>query len=315
MCTALKYKNVMGRNFDYEISYGEELVKIPRQEYGNDYSIIGICTMYKDANGVFPLLYDGMNEYGLCMAGLAFEGNAHYMPVDRWEQQTIKTDMRIGRERAIPVYRFIFDILGQCKDVIEALRYIEKSILMDKQISSKYPNSDMHWFICDENDSFVIEQTKNGLHWYRAETNVLTNNPPYPLQLSNYKDEKEYIGCDGVAYSSEQWKTRGMETDNLRGGYTSEERFIRASYLLEKLDGSKNSFDKIAGAFHLLGSVEQIYGATSVGDKFEYTIYSVVYDASSLTAYIRTYDDYSTHFHFLPVDFEDEPMWRQSIRG
>ena len=39
MCTALKYKQTMGRNFDYEVSYGEEIVQIPRHKYDNIYSI------------------------------------------------------------------------------------------------------------------------------------------------------------------------------------------------------------------------------------------------------------------------------------
>ena len=310
MCTALKYGYVMGRNFDYEISYGEELVKIPRHEYGNDYSIIGICTMYRDANGVFPLLYDGMNEYGLCMAGLAFEGSADYISVDRWQQQTMKTDLGIGAERAIPVYRFIFDVLRQCKSVKQALRYIDKSVLIDKQISSKYPNSDMHWFICDKDESYVIEQTKDGLEWYRAETDVLTNNPPYPQQIAKYTANKGLIGKFTPDYH-----TRGVETEGLNGSYTSAGRFQRVSYLKEKLEQSNCRADNVSQGFHLLGSVEQLYGATPVNDKFEYTIYSVVYDMSSLIVYVRLYENLSEQVYFLPVDFENEPLWNQNIRG
>lgn len=310
MCTALKYKSIMGRNFDYEVSYGENVVKIPRQEYGNDYSIIGICTMYKDANGVFPLLYDGMNERGLCMAGLAFEGNAHYMSYDRWLQQSIiKTqDYTIGAERAIPVYRFIFEVLGRCRNVSQALKYIDKSVLIDKQISSKYPNSDMHWFICDENESYVIEQTKDGLEWYRAETDVLTNNPPYPQQIAKYTANKGLIGKFMPNYH-----TRGVETEGLNGSYTSAGRFQRASYLKEKLEQSDCKANNVAQGFHLLSSVEQLYGATPVNDKFEYTIYSVVYDMSSLIAYVKIYNNLAIQPIFLPVDFENEPMWYQSI--
>ena len=264
MCTALKYKNIMGRNFDYEVSYDENIVKIPRQEYGNDYSIIGICTMYKDANGVFPLLYDGMNEYGLCMAGLAFEGSADYISVDRWQQQTMKTDLGIGAERAIPVYRFIFDVLRQCKSVKQALRYIDKSVLIDKQISSK----------------------------------------------SKYTANKGLIGRFIPDYH-----TRGVETELLNGSYTSAGRFQRVSYLKEKLEQSNCRADNVSQGFHLLGSVEQLYGATPVNDKFEYTIYSVVYDMSSLIAYIKIYNNLAIQPIFLPVDFENEPMWYQTIRG
>lgn len=285
MCTALKYKNIMGRNFDYEISYGEEFAVVPPYQYDNIYAVMGICTMYTDANGVYPLFYDGMNEHGLCMAGLAFEGNAHYADPNNFEEWQGKKGMK--------VYDFIFKTLGRYNSVKEVESYLENIILIDKRISEKYPNSDMHWLVCDKDDCIIIEQTKDGLNWYNAETDALTNNPPYPFQLANYNDEKDYIGCG--TYPDKIWSTRGMETDNLKGGYTSEERFIRVSYLKEKLEQSNYSANDIAQTLHLLGSVEQIYGATPVNDGFEYTIYSIAYDMDNVCAYIKTYDNLEVH--------------------
>lgn len=285
MCTALKYKNIMGRNFDYETSYGEEFVVVPPYQYDNIYAVMGICTMYTDANGVYPLFYDGINEHGLCMAGLAFEGNAHYADPNNFEEWQGKKGMK--------VYDFIFKTLGRYNSVKEVESYLENIILIDKRISEKYPNSDMHWLVCDKDDCIIIEQTKDGLNWYPAQTDALTNNPPYPFQLANYNDEKDYIGCG--TYPDKIWSTRGMETDNLKGGYTSEERFIRVSYLKKKLEQSNYSANDIAQTFHLLGSVEQIYGATPVNNSFEYTIYSIAYDMKNICAYIKTYDNLEVH--------------------
>ena len=275
----------MGRNFDYEISYGEEFAVVPPYQYDNIYAVMGICTMYTDANGVYPLFYDGINEHGLCMAGLAFEGNAHYADPNNFEEWQEKKGMK--------VYDFIFKTLGRYNSVKEVESYLENIILTDKRISEKYPNSDMHWLVCDKDGCIIIEQTKDGLNWYPAQTDVLTNNPPYPFQLANYNNEKDYIGCG--TYPDKIWSTRGMETDNLKGGYTSEERFIRVSYLKEKLEQSNYSANDIAQAFHLLGSVEQIYGATPVNNSFEYTIYSIAYDMENLCAYIKTYDNFEVH--------------------
>ena len=143
----------------------------------------------------------------------------------------------------------------------------------------------MHWFIADQNESIIVEQTIDGLNVYDG--GVMTNNPPYPLQLENYDDEKPYIGC--CAYKDEKWFSRGMETDNLKGGYTSEERFIRLSYLKEKLE-SNNHSNEVSEIFHLLSSVEQIYGVTSVGNEFEYTIYSIIYDMNNKMVWVKTYD-------------------------
>ena len=59
MCSTFKFKQCVGRNFDYEQSYDEELRIIKSMEFYNEFEIIGMCTgLVKD----YPLLYDGMNE-------------------------------------------------------------------------------------------------------------------------------------------------------------------------------------------------------------------------------------------------------------
>ena len=298
MCTALKYKQTMGRNFDYEVSYGEEIVQIPRNYYDNIYSMIGICTMYTDANGVYPLLYDAMNEHGLCMAGLAFVGNAYYVK----SEKTLKDE----NKRGIKVYNIIMKILGQCKNVEEVKDLIAKSLIVDEQIAPNMPNSDLHWLVCDKDNCIIIEQTKDGLDWYDAETEVLTNNPVYPKQLAMYIANKGLIGkFDSLS------DTRGNETNGLNGSYTSSGRFQRVSYLKEKLESSDNDFNNVSQAFHLLSSIEQIYGATPVNDKFEYTIYSIVYDMEHLCVYIKTYDDLNIQKEHLHLqDFDELLRWR-----
>ena len=86
MCTAATYQTnafYFGRTLDYESSYGEEIVILPRKyklpflHMGvseQHYAVIGTAHV---ANG-YPLFYDAVNEKGLCMAGLNFVGNAHY---------------------------------------------------------------------------------------------------------------------------------------------------------------------------------------------------------------------------------------------
>ena len=84
MCTAATYRTkdfYFGRTLDYDFSYGEEVVVIPRRfplsfrrvkGMDNHYAIIGMAHMEEGC----PLLYDGVNEKGLGMAGLNFVGNA-----------------------------------------------------------------------------------------------------------------------------------------------------------------------------------------------------------------------------------------------
>ena len=84
MCTAATYQTrdfYFGRTLDYEFSYGEEIVVMPRRfplsfrHMGNcsqHYALVGMAHV---AEGT-PLFYDAINEKGLGMAGLNFVGNA-----------------------------------------------------------------------------------------------------------------------------------------------------------------------------------------------------------------------------------------------
>ena len=290
MCTSLKYKQCFGRNFDYEISYNEQLINISQNEFNNDYKIIGVTTGLTDE---YPLLYDGMNEQGLCCSGLAFTNNAHY-----YNLKDVPSEMEV-----YPSYDFTFRILGHFKTVKEVKKHLENACIINEPYSREFQNSDLHWHIADKEDSIIIEQTIDGLQVYDGE--VLTNNPPYPLQLENYDEEKEYVGI--CAYKNNEWFTRGMETDNLCGGYTSEERFIRVSYLKEQLEKITDKFNTISETFHLLQSVEQVYGATPVENKFEYTIYSIVYDMKNKKTFIKTYNN------LYPIEYDINEKFQRII--
>ena len=83
MCTAVTYKtrdSYFGRNLDYEFSYGEEVVVMPRNYpvtfrhapgFESHYAIVGMAFVAEET----PLFYDAMNEQGLGMAGLNFVGD------------------------------------------------------------------------------------------------------------------------------------------------------------------------------------------------------------------------------------------------
>ena len=273
MCSIFNYKNCVGRNFDYEVSYNEEIRIIDSDEFDNDYKIIGMATGFvKD----YPLLYDGMNQHGLCVSALAFEGNAVY-------------NDDAEHKNNIPSYEFPLKILGEFQNVSEVKDYLEDVNITNKAYSEDLSSSDLHWFICDENESIILEQTKDGLHWYDGD--IMTNNPPYPQQLdmnhSSLDRVKDYPELP------EEYNSRGMETYGLLGDYTSMTRFSRLDYLKKHFENSDDAFNPVAQAFHLLSSVEQVYGATPVNDKFEYTIYSIVYDMKHLKAYLKFYDDLS----------------------
>lgn len=291
MCSILKYKNCVGRNFDYEISYKEEIVTIPRKRYTNEYAIIGICT----GAAQDPLLYDGMNEWGLVCGGLAFTMNAYY--------ENIK-DINYGDYVYTP-YDFVLHILGSFKTVKEVKEHLEKAHIIDEQYSDDFPNSDLHWFISDENESIIVEQTTDGLNIYDGE--VMTNNPPYDLMIDIVEDNLENIGYETGEVTDGRYYTRGFQTENLNGSYTSIGRFERATYLKDKLEKNSKS-NSITETFHLLSSVEQIYGTTPVNNNYEYTIYSVVYDMKNKTLWVKTYDKLCPINYIITNELERIPL-------
>ena len=244
----------MGRNFDYEVSLKEKSFKYDNP---NGYDMIGMVTgLVKD----YPLFYDAMNEYGLCMGGLAFDGNAFYF---------IHTKDFKNVEYVKP-YNFIIEVLGSCKTVKDVKDNLVERLMVNIPFSKEFPNSDLHWFVCDKEQSIVIESTKSGLNIYDNPFDVMTNNPPFDEIL--------------------KYKSRGTVTKGLTGDYTSQGRFDRLCYLKDCCIGKELPCNDIQQTFHLLASVEQSYGATPVKDKYEYTMYSVVYNMENLSMYVRSYD-------------------------
>ena len=88
MCTAATYRtrdHYFGRTLDYEFSYGDQVVILPRsyplhyleqETQSRHYAMIGMACVMEDT----PLFYDAVNEKGLAIAGLNFVGNACYHP-------------------------------------------------------------------------------------------------------------------------------------------------------------------------------------------------------------------------------------------
>ena len=230
MCTAATYKTkdfYFGRTLDYEFSYGDEIVVMPRnyplsfrkaKKPKTQYAIIGMAYVA----GSDPLFYDGINEKGLGMAGLNFVGNAYY------------------REPApdqdnIAQFEFIAWILSQCASVQEARALLEKINLTNTQFSDDLPLAQLHWILADRKEAITVESVKEGLKIYDNPVGVLTNNPPFEeqmFQLNNYMHlsprtpENQFSEKLPLhAYS------RGMGAMGLPGDLSSQSRFIRVAFV------------------------------------------------------------------------------------
>ena len=306
MCTAATYKTkdfYFGRTLDYEFSYGEEVTITPRnfsfsfrngQLLTDHYAIIGMAHVVEN----YPLYYDAVNEKGLAMAGLNFVGNAKYQ------------DAKKNRDN-IATFEFIPWILGQCANVQEANVLLGKINLTKDAFSDKLPPSQLHWILADSKEAITVESMDSGIHIYDNPVGVLTNNPPFEMQmhhLNNYMHlsagEPEKRFSDKVALKT---YSRGMGAIGLPGDLSSQSRFVRVAFVkLNAISGEMES-ESVNQFFHILGSVEQQRGCCYLGDgKYEITIYTSCCNADKGIYYYTTYENH----RITAVD-----MYRENLDG
>lgn len=310
MCTAATYKTkdfYFGRTLDYEFSYGDEVTVTPRNfcfrfrhmsEVKTHYAMIGMAYVADD----YPLYYDAVNEKGLGMAGLNFVGNAKYQ------------DVQAGREN-VAQFEFIPWILSQCATVLEARKVLEKMNLVGTPYSEKLPCASLHWMIADKDAAIVVECVEDGLHVYDNPVGVLTNNPPFPVQmfmLNNYmhvspsQPENHFAKELPLAVYS-----RGMGGLGLPGDLSSASRFAKVAFTKLHAISGESEAESVSQFFHILGSVEQQRGCCEVEPgKYEITIYTSCVNADKGIYYYTTYENHQIQ----AVDMHRENLDGDTLR-
>ena len=241
MCTAVTYQTnhfYFGRTLDYESSYGEEIVILPRKfplpflhmgTVTQHYAIIGIAHVANQ----YSLFYDAINEKGLCMAGLNFVGNAHYAKNTTGENEVAQ-------------YEFIPWILSTCATTAEAKERISSIRITDTPFCEQMPVGQLHWMIADKNQTITVEAVADGIKIYENPVGVLTNNPPFPEQLFRLNDfmhlSPKQPQNHFLSALSLQPYSRGMGALGLPGDLSSQSRFIRAALLNRKASVSFSTF-------------------------------------------------------------------------
>ena len=292
MCTAATYKTkdfYFGRTLDYEFSYGEEIVVTPRNfpfsframdALERHYAMIGMAHVALD----YPLYYEAVNEKGLGMAGLNFVGNAVY------------NDAVSGADN-VAQFELIPWILGQCASVKEAKALLEKINITNTVFADGYPLAELHWLIADSECAITVESVKDGLKVYDNPVGVLTNNPPFDIQmfmLNNYMHLSSSSPANSFGGGLElQRYSRGMGAIGLPGDLSSQSRFVRVAFVKQNSLSADTENESVSQFFHILGSVDQQRGCCDMGDgKYEITIYTSCCNASRGIYYYTTYDNH-----------------------
>lgn len=292
MCTAATYKTndfYFGRTLDYESSYGEEIVIMPRN-FRLDFLSEGICEKHYAVIGTahiaggYPLFYDAVNEKGLCMAGLNFVGNAHY-----FKNKNGKSN--------IAQYEFIPWILGKCTSTDEAKELISNINITDTPFNEHMPVGQLHWIIADKNSAITVESVSDGIKVYDNPLGVLTNNPPFDEQMFRLNDYMHLSSRQPKNTFSDKLElkaySRGMGAIGLPGDLSSQSRFVRVAFVKANSVSGKGETESVSQFFHILGSVDQPRGCCEVADgKYEITIYTSCCNADKGIYYYTTYDNH-----------------------
>ena len=299
MCTAicLGEYGVIGRNLDYEIKFGEQLVMTPRN-FPLLYKLLppeshhaAFIGMAKLVDG-YPLYFDAINEHGVGCIALSFPESARY------------SEPRMGRLN-LASHEVIQYIMARAESIGDARLILDRINVTNHAFSEDIPTSPLHWFISDGESSLVLECTESGVQVYDNSVGVLANEPPFPYHMTNLRN---YLNLThGVATA--RWGegltpySRGMGAIGLPGDSSSASRFVRAAFNTSSAKAPDGT-DGMTVARHVLGSVEQIYGTVEVGGRLEYTQYTSVADMRSLTYSVRTYTEEHTTVALrdLPLD-------------
>ena len=291
MCTAISLKTTdhyFGRNLDLNYSFNEAVTVMPRHfplhfrctsTIHQHYSMIGMATI--DSN--YPLFYDAVNEYGLCIAALNFPDNAKYWPT---------SDSAVN----IAPYEVIPWLLCQCKNVKEAKDILSNARIVDIPYSEQYSLTPLHWIISDASSSVVVEQLNDKLMIHDNPIGVLTNNPPFPFHSENLR---QYIHLSSdeptASWILSNPTSNGTGAIGLPGDASSISRFIRAAFNKQNASFNDSSSDSIIQFFHILQSVQQIKGTVRSNGQEHFTIYSSCCNATKGHYYYTSYENSQIH--------------------
>lgn len=304
MCTAVTYKTkdfYFGRTLDYDFSYGDEVVIMPRnysfpfRDMGvleTHYAMIGMALV----EGDYPLYHEAVNEKGLGMAGLNFVDNAVF------------SDEMSGKDN-VATFEFIPWILSECATVKEARKRMEKLNLTKESFSEKLPVAQLHWIIADRDEAITVEAVKEGIKIYDNPAGVLTNNPPFEEQmfmLNNYmhlspKSPENLFSKELPLHVY----SRGMGALGLPGDLSSTSRFVRTAFVKMNSVSGDSEEESVSQFFHILGAVDQQRGCCDVGEgKYEITLYTCCCNADKGIYYYTTYDNHQ----ITAVDMHKEEL-------
>ena len=290
MCTAVSFTtkdHYYGRTLDLEYSLDEAVVVMPRRfslsfrhvpRLDTHLAMIGTATV---TDG-YPLYYDATNEAGLSIAALNFPGSAHYPQIDPTKEN-------------IAPFELIPFLLAQCASAAQARALLARINLAAIPFSNDLPLTPLHFLISDAKESIVLEPMEEGLKIFDNPTGVLTNNPPFNMQmahLSRFAALSNRIPENHLDPSLELSPlNRGTGAVGLPGDLTSASRFVRAVFTKAHSLCGDTPEESVTQFFHILASVAHTRGSVLVDNRPEITVYSSCCDTNRGIYHYTTYEN------------------------
>ena len=168
--------------------------------------------------------------------------------------------------------------------------------ITDTPFCTGLPAAQLHWMVADRTGCLVVESVADGVRVYDDPAGVLTNNPPFPMQmfaLNNYAQLSPEPPVNRFAPELPlETYSRGMGAMGLPGDLSSQSRFVRAAFVRANSVSGDGEAESLSQLFHILGSVEQQRGCCRLNDgACELTLYTGCCNADRGVYYYTTYDN------------------------
>lgn len=250
--------------------------------------------VYANALGIEGCAIDGMNDAGLVVGSLNFPVSADYLTVSDTDQA-----------KSIASFEVAHFLLTTCATVAEARAALESTPVQNVGIAAyggQVPP--LHWTIHDTaGNHAIVEYVGGKLAIYDNPTTVMTNEPPFPIQLANLA-EYSYLSAEPpapirIGELSLAAPSSGGGMKGIPGGFLATARFVRAFFARNCAPAFSTAAQGTDLARHLIngfdippGSVQTPAGAGESGGVtgIETTEWSIIHDLANRVSYLNTYE-------------------------
>lgn len=297
MCTsmAIASKNnnyFFGRTMDFSYELDPEVYIVPEgYEWNNSLNNCRIKNKYKfigTGQDIGQIIFaDGVNEMGLGVAALYFQGHASY------ENKTNK-DYECISLAAIEIVNFL---LGNCLDVKHVINTIKKIEIIGVKDVITNSIAPLHWIVIDKTGRCItIEKTNKGLEIFYNPIKVLSNSPDFEWHMTNLRN---YLNLSPRQNSFSKWEDvilkpfgQGLGTWALPGDYTSPSRFVRIAFQKSFVKIPETKDKMINLCFNIMKSVTIPKGIViTERNTDDYTQYTAFMNINTGDYYFNTHDN------------------------